>query len=735
MNKFLRVWTKNPICRLSFPAYFAVILSFLISAAGPVTTVTANTLPFSLHTTNSNQPVIGSDIGITNVFNLSRAVEPGAKSFKSMPQLSASPNKLPDFLLPDVFPTTQFLPYVIYPMTGASAMGVGIGDFNSDGLKDVVVSDGYNGTGIWVFLQQSDGKLALSRQYLAGSRPETLVVGDFNHDGKDDVITGNFGSNTISVYLQTATGTFAPAVSYATSTGPDALAAADLNNDGLLDLAVSHWNAPYLGVFYQQPNGTLGTMVKYPSPQAGWDDIDTGDFNHDGLTDIVKMNGQGYANPNLSVYLQVPGGFAAPVSYDLGNINGDGVAAGDLTGDGWDDIALVYGGNNAYVAIFAQNAAGQLEFIKTYPAYDCPEPVEIADVNLDGRADLLTAHGGWKALSVYYQKTNGSLNPYQLSAIPYATSYGPQGLIIGDINQDGMPDAAIADSNNGLVVLYNALVPDFQMTATPSNQIVEIGKTAQVQVDMTTLYNYSKPVTYTISNLFSGINPTFSTNPVNPPGSTTLYLDVGPSTQTGNDTVKIIGTSGTLSHSIDIVLTTARSITGLAATYDGPTQVGNPTQLQATLTSGSNVSYSWTFGDGVQGSGAIATHTYGAVGHYTATVTAQNELGAVKASVDVEIVDVPIAGLNVMAIRSEQTEGKVDFTASVSQGTNVVYLWDFGDGSSIISNGPTISHIYPATAKYTVTVTASNSQGSLSKTFVVIPYLYHVYLPFIQVFP
>jgi hypothetical protein len=69
----------------------------------------------------------------------------------------------------------------------------------------------------------------------------------------------------------------------------------------------------------------------------------------------------------------------------------------------------------------------------------------------------VTLHGGWQTLGVYFQNTNGVLGAEQLfQPIPYS-SYSPHGLAIGDINSDGMPDAVIADSTHGLVVLTNCL--------------------------------------------------------------------------------------------------------------------------------------------------------------------------------------------------------------------------------------------------------------------------------------
>ena len=65
-------------------------------------------------------------------------------------------------------------------------------------------------------------------------------------------------------------------------------------------------------------------------------------------------------------------------------------------------------------------------------------------------------------------------------------------------------------------------------------------------------------------------------------------------------------------------------ITGLAASNDSPTELGQPTTLMASVTGGTNVSYAWEFDDGSIGSGAVVTHTYGTAGTYMATVTASN---------------------------------------------------------------------------------------------------------------
>jgi hypothetical protein len=82
-------------------------------------------------------------------------------------------------------------------------------------------------------------------------------------------------------------------------------------------------------------------------------------------------------------------------------------------------------------------------------------------------------------------------------------------------------------------------------------------------------------------------------------------------------------------------------ITGLAAFNNSPTLLGAATTLTATVTGGTEISYTWNFGDGTMGAGAIVTHTYTAVGPYTAIVTATNPISTMTTTTAVTIHQVP----------------------------------------------------------------------------------------------
>ena len=341
---------------------------------------------------------------------------------------------------------TLFLPYKQYNC-GKTSHGVGVGDFNNDGRKDVALS----ASGIMlIFLQDSNGNLSQPRVYAEGASSDYLAVGDLNTDGLDDIVTANSPYNNISVFLQKRDGTFAYPVTYATGTNPDSVAVGDINSDGLKDVVISHWNSAVIGVFTQNLGGTLNPMVSYQSVTAGRDDIAVGDVNGDGRNDVVKMNGQGYVNANLQVYLQGADGLlGAAIPYSLGcSCLGSGIDIGDVTGDGRSDVVMSYGGNrpDAQIAVFAQDLSGNLLAPVSYSSYDIPTPIEIADLNSDNLLDVAILHDGWGRAGVYLQQQGGSLGSESLYVLPNVnSSYDPPDLSIGDVNNDSLPDLLIAE--------------------------------------------------------------------------------------------------------------------------------------------------------------------------------------------------------------------------------------------------------------------------------------------------
>jgi hypothetical protein len=72
-----------------------------------------------------------------------------------------------------------------------------------------------------------------------GDGPSSVVVEDFNRDGRLDLAVANAGSNNVSVLLGNGDGTFQPAVNFDVGDVPMSVAVGDFNLDGLPDLVVA----------------------------------------------------------------------------------------------------------------------------------------------------------------------------------------------------------------------------------------------------------------------------------------------------------------------------------------------------------------------------------------------------------------------------------------------------------------------------------------------------------------
>ncbi|NMB78277.1 MAG: PKD domain-containing protein, partial [Methanomicrobiales archaeon] len=124
----------------------------------------------------------------------------------------------------------------------------------------------------------------------------------------------------------------------------------------------------------------------------------------------------------------------------------------------------------------------------------------------------------------------------------------------------------------------------------------------------------------------------------------------------------------------------------------------------------------WDFGDGTTSTVRSPLHTYTAAGNYTVTLTATNTQGSnnltqnayIRASTPV----VPTATFT-GNVTSGPTPLAVQFRDR-SLGYPKNWSWDFGDGTTSTAQNPL--HTYPAAGNYTVSLTATNAQGSNTMT-------------------
>ncbi len=164
-------------------------------------------------------------------------------------------------------------------------------------------------------------------------------------------------------------------------------------------------------------------------------------------------------------------------------------------------------------------------------------------------------------------------------------------------------------------------------------------------------------------------------------------------------------------HDVRIPVTLTVLPTPPTASFDSssPDLLGETTVFTNTSTGSAPMVYLWNFGDGVTSMLDSPTHTYTALGTYTVVMTATNSEGSSTFSSTVIISDVPpVADFTVNTLSG--SVGDVFTFTNASSGTNLSYLWNFGDGMTSTLESPT--HTYTVGGLYTVTLQASNSAGS-----------------------
>jgi len=163
-------------------------------------------------------------------------------------------------------------------------------------------------------------------------------------------------------------------------------------------------------------------------------------------------------------------------------------------------------------------------------------------------------------------------------------------------------------------------------------------------------------------------------------------------------------------QSVTAPVWTESPVTGLQAHNDGPTALGQPTTLMATVSGGSSVSYAWSLGDGTRGQGNTLVHTYPAAGTYTAVVTASNHVSLLTATTTVVIEEAitPTAAFTATTPVCEGQETWLYFTGDPGLPVADQYTWWFGDGMGMTVGTPDpVTHLY-APGTYTATLEVCN---------------------------
>ena len=341
-----------------------------------------------------------------------------------------------------------------YPLLGNSHIAV---DLNGDGILDLA---GPGANGAAVMLGNADGTFRGRVDFPAGGQTQDLAAGDFNSDGKQDLAVSIFTQQTsLSLLAGNGNGTFNAPVNFPNTTGSDSpvIVAADVNNDTRLDLLIAHSFACFtppcvssddLTIMLGNGNGTFQSSTM--DVGIGMAEIAVGDFNRDGFKDLaiagssaqlylLRGNGNGTFVQQPTLQLIAENTFGRDgTDVDVGDFNRDGIQ--DLV------VAVALNGSNTVILIGNGDGTFRAPHIITEPQIRIPHYQAVADYNGDGSQDLALSLGwGFQGMiEILKGNGDGTFQPLVLyDPAPPDSSTAGGDLITGDFNRDGRPDLAL----------------------------------------------------------------------------------------------------------------------------------------------------------------------------------------------------------------------------------------------------------------------------------------------------
>ena len=247
-----------------------------------------------------------------------------------------------------------FPPQVTY-VVGSNLGGVVAGAFTGDGRTDLAftaINPQSGAAEVSVLLSNGDGTFQPAVESSDAGRLSSLVVGDFNSDGKLDFAGLNQGSDSVEILLGSSGGAFADASQLDASIHATP-SVVDANGDGTDDVLVIGAGGDIL--YRQGIAGAPGSFLPpvtinpgFPSRDIAW----VAETNQGPL--LASVNAEG---PAISLYAWRDGGFVRIGSLATGQLPTQ-ISSADLNGDGLDDIVVQNAGDGTLSIFFAANLGG-----------------------------------------------------------------------------------------------------------------------------------------------------------------------------------------------------------------------------------------------------------------------------------------------------------------------------------------------------------------------------------------
>lgn len=351
----------------------------------------------------------------------------------------------------------------VFLEAAGETMDVVIADLDGDGDPDLAFaqsSSGITGNKVIIYRNLGGGSFDDQRVFATGVGPTGIAAFDADGDGDIDLATANnrFNEEDVTILFNDGNASFTNRADvFIGSHRPSDVAAGDLDGDGDFDLAVSlEAGADRVALLFNNGSGVFGAPVFHDTlfpysvaiPGIAIHDIDLdGDadvlYGHDGNNGFLghfalyRNDGSGTLGVPESIGITIAFGGA----HDF--------AIGDMTGDGWPDVAVVAHSSKYGWALVPSDGAGGFGPATAFRSGEMAQGIAMADADQDGDLDALIANAGSLTLSVHENEGVSFSMPEFFSA----EFGGARETDVGDIDQDGDLDIVAADY--GVITLEN----------------------------------------------------------------------------------------------------------------------------------------------------------------------------------------------------------------------------------------------------------------------------------------
>lgn len=362
--------------------------------------------------------------------------------------------------------------------------GAAVGDVDGDGRADLVVGAGE----LAVFFGRDGAPMTMATGRPGGAPAQVTAVGvaDLDRDGALDLMVGSAEGSDLVVWggrwAQEANLALAETTPLPGGEPTTGLLAADLDADGLPDLLRLGYggDAPSPDVIWAQRTGRAFEAEELPESDRRSLAAEVVDIDGDGLLDIWVTRDVGWLDGADSVYSRRSGSWVdiAPEIGADAEIDGMGVTIADLTGDGRLDAYLSDLGDNELLAggpVFepvADSGAGRIRAPGAKPGLVSSSWASgAADLNLDGRLDLVVVNGGFVGRRVVNKVPGTVIADSDPPAVFLGLGGGryadvwprlrlpwlgrSRGLSLADLDADGDTDVVIVNHGGGLRAFRN----------------------------------------------------------------------------------------------------------------------------------------------------------------------------------------------------------------------------------------------------------------------------------------